>query len=81
LAYPEWTIAIEYDGDVHRTRRAWVADHAKTQLLLDTGAARRRLVSRPRDAEMRQTQVPAGREPAFAHSRRAERCGVCGVIQ
>jgi len=33
LAYPEWTIAIEYDGDVHRTRRAWAADHAKTQLL------------------------------------------------
>lgn len=46
LAYPEWKIAIEYDGDVHRTRRAWAADHAKTQLLLDAGWVVIRLTAR-----------------------------------
>ncbi|HLR94751.1 MAG TPA: DUF559 domain-containing protein, partial [Jiangellaceae bacterium] len=46
LVYPEWKVAIEYDGDVHRTRRAWAADHAKTQLLHDAGWVVIRLTAR-----------------------------------
>ncbi len=38
LAYPRWRIAIEYDGDVHRTdRRTWRRDIARRQALESLG--------------------------------------------
>lgn len=34
LSYPEQRVAVEYDGDVHRTdRRTWMRDIAKRQSL------------------------------------------------
>jgi very-short-patch-repair endonuclease len=37
LSYPGVRIAIEYDGDHHRSRRQWRSDRARRQLLEDAG--------------------------------------------
>jgi very-short-patch-repair endonuclease len=37
LSYPHLRIAIEYDGDHHRSRRQWRSDRARRQLLEDAG--------------------------------------------
>jgi very-short-patch-repair endonuclease len=37
LSYPDLRIAIEYDGDHHRTSRQWRSDRARRQLLEDAG--------------------------------------------
>lgn len=38
LSYPQWRIAIEYEGDHHRTdRRQWKRDKARRRLLEDHG--------------------------------------------
>jgi very-short-patch-repair endonuclease len=37
LSYPQLRIAIEFDGDHHRSRRQWLSDRARRQLLEDAG--------------------------------------------
>ncbi|WP_394214029.1 endonuclease domain-containing protein [Brachybacterium vulturis] len=43
IAYPELKIAIEYDGDIHRSRNAWRQDQARQDSLESVGWTFRRL--------------------------------------
>lgn len=45
-AYERWLIGVEYDGDVHRSKGAWRAEHARRDSLESLGWTLRRLTAR-----------------------------------